>query len=109
MSMDDFESILSDLTDVIDQYDSGTYLTTENLLQLLKTLSKGMYHLSVIHTQAGISHNAIQYNFKGSAARGLIEADHDVPEYKMSRKILDTCNRVQSAMIMELSIMKKEM
>ena len=103
--MDNYESILSDLTNVVDTYDSSTYLTTESLLEALKTLSRGMYHLSVIHTQAGVIHNGVQYNYDGSAARGLIEADHDVPEYKMSRKILDTCNRVHSAMIMELSIM----
>ena len=109
MSMDDYESILSDITNVIDLYDSNTYLTTESLLEALKTLSKGMYHLSVIHTQAGVVHNSIQYNFDGAISRGLIEADYKVPEYKMTRKILDTCNRVQSAMIMELSIMKKEM
>ena len=103
------DEILEDISNVIDQYDSSTYLTTEKLLELLKTLSRGIYHLTVIHTQAGTAHNEIQHNFSGSAARGLIEADNEVPEYRMSRKILDACNRVQSAMIMELSIMKKEM
>ena len=103
------DKILEDISNVIDQYDSSTYLTTEKLLELLKTLSRGIYHLTVIHTQAGTAHNEIQHNFTGSAARGLIEADNEVPEYRMSRKILDACNRVQSAMIMELSILKKEM
>ena len=103
------DKILEDISNVIDQYDSSTYLTTEKLLELLKTLSRGIYHLTVIHTQAGTAHNEIQHNFTGSAARGLIEADFEVPEYRISRKILDACNRVQSAMIMELSIMKKEM
>ena len=103
------DKILEDISNVIDQYDSSTYLTTEKLLELLKTLSRGIYHLTVIHTQAGTAHNEIQHNFTGSAARGLIMADFEVPEYRISRKILDACNRVQSAMIMELSIMKKEM
>ena len=107
--MDDYESILASLTDAIDQYDSGAYLKPESLLEALRTLSRGIYHLTVIHTQAGTAHNDIQHNFRGSAARGLIEADNEVPEYRISRKILDACNRVQSAMIMELSIMKKEM
>lgn len=106
MSMD---KILADLSNVVDQYDSGTYLSPESLLEALRTLTGGIYHLTVIHTKASEEHNAIQYNFNGSAARGLIEADFVIPEYKMTRKILDTCNRVQSAMIMELSIMKKEM
>jgi len=107
--MDNYESILASITNVVDQYDSSTYLTTESLLEALRTLSRGIYHLTVIHTQAGEAHNSVQHNFSGSAARGLIEADHEVPEYRISRKILDACNRVQSAMIMELSIMKKEM
>ena len=107
--MDEYESILASLTDVIDQYDSGAYLTHEKLLESLRELSRGIYHLTVIHTQAGTAHNEIQHNFTGSAARGLIMADFEVPEYRISRKILDACNRVQSAMIMELSIMKKEM
>lgn len=103
------DEILADISDVIDQYDSSTYLKPESLLEALRTLSRGIYHLTVIHTQAGTAHNEIQHNFSGSAARGLIEADNEVPEYRISRKILEACNRVQSAMIMELSIMKKEM
>jgi hypothetical protein len=106
MNMD---KILESLSNVIDQYDSSTYLTVDSLLEALRTLTRGIYHLTVIHTNASEAHNGVQYNFTGSAARGLIEADHEVPEYKMTRKILDACNRVQSAMIMELSIMKKEM
>ena len=106
--MDEYESILASLTNAVDEYDSSTYLTIEKLTTLLKTLSRGIYHLTVIHTQAGTAHNEVQHNFTGSAARGLIEADHKVPEYRISRKILDACNRVQSAMIMVLSILKKE-
>ncbi len=107
--MNEYESILASLTNVIDEYDSNTYLTHARLLEALKRLSRAMYHLSVIHTQAGVSHNSIQYNFNGAISRGLIEADYEVPEYKMTRKILDTANRVHSAMIMELSILKREM
>ena len=68
------DKILADISDVIDQYDSSTYLKPESLLEALRTLSRGIYHLTVIHTQAGEAHNAIQHNFSGSAARGLIEA-----------------------------------
>jgi len=103
------EAILKTVEGIIKNYDSGAYIPLEKLTSMLKMLSGAMYHLTVIHTQAGEAHNAIQHNFSGSAARGLIEADHEVPEYRISRKILDACNRVQSAMIMELSIMKKEM
>ncbi len=106
MNMDD---ILKTVESVINNYDSGAYIPIEKLTGMLRELTGGIYHLTVIHTKASEEHNAYQYNFSGSVARGLIEADYIVPEYKMTRKILDTCNRVQSAMIMELSVLKREM
>jgi hypothetical protein len=99
---------LTTINYIIDEYESGTYLTTERLLELLRQLSGAMYHLTVINTNAGVKHNGIQYRFDGSVAKGIVEAEQQVPELRMTRKILDTCNRVHSSMIMELSILKKE-
>ena len=83
------EAILKTIASVVNDYDSSTYIPLEKLTTMLRTLTGAMYHLSVIHTQAGVSHNSIQYNFNGAISRGLIEADYEVPEYKMTRKILD--------------------
>ena len=99
---------LNTITHVIREYESGTYLTSDRLLELLRQLSGAMYHLTVVNVSAGSKHNGVQYHFDGSAARAKIEAEQIVPELRATRKILETCNRVHSAIIMELSILKKE-
>jgi hypothetical protein len=102
------EQHLATIAHVIDEYESGTYLTSERLLELLRQLSGAMYHLTTINVQSGAKHNAVQYRFEGPVARAKIQAEQDVPELRATRKILETCNRVHSAMIMELSILKRE-
>lgn len=102
------EQHLKTLAAVIQEYESGTYLTGDRLLELNRQLTGAMYHLTVINIHAGAKHNGIQYHFNGSVARGLIEAEQTVPELRATRKILETCKRVHSSIIMELSIIKNE-
>jgi hypothetical protein len=102
------ETALKLSTEIIDKYHSGMYLSEEKLRKLLRYLSACRYYLTKDNVEAFNRHNEMLYNFDGSVARGQIIADHDVPELRMTRKIIEAIDQVLWSMRSELSIIKND-
>ena len=102
------DNILTKISDIIETYESGAWVDTDNLRAMLRELSSNYYYLTKVNIQAYNDHNAVRHNHEGSVARGNILADKKVPELRMTRKILDATDHVIWSMRSELSIIKKE-
>jgi len=102
------ETILNKITDIIETYESGAWVSAENLRVMLRELSANNYYLTKHNIEAGQEHNTIMYNFKGSVSAGKILADKEVPQLRMTRKILEASKQVVLSMQQELSIIKNE-
>lgn len=102
------EKILNKITDLIETYESGTWQSVENLRIMLRELSSNYYFLTKHNLEAFERHNAVQYLHKGSVASGLILANEQVPELRITRKILYATSRVLDSIRSELSIIKTE-
>ena len=102
------EKILIKISDLIDTYNSGAWQSVENLRIMLRELSNNYYYLTKINIEAFNEHNAVQYKHKGSVAAGIILANEQFPELRITRKILYATSKVIDAMRSELSIIKTE-
>jgi len=102
------EKILIKISDLIDTYESGTYITIENLQGMMRELTSQYYYLTKYNIDAFKKHNTIQFYNKGSVASGLIKANEECPELRLTRKILYACDRVINSMRSEISTMRKE-
>lgn len=102
------EDILKKISDIIETYESGTWQSAENLRVMLRELSANYYFLTKINIESFNKHNAVQYDYKGSVAAGLIFANLLVPELRMTRKILFATSKCVDAIRSELSIIKNE-
>lgn len=102
------EEVLNKITDLIDTYESGSWVSVENLRIMLRELSSNYYFLTKHNIEAFNAHNAIQYKHKGSVSAGLILANEQVPELRMSRKILYATSKCIDAIRSELSIIKND-
>lgn len=102
------EKILNRITEIIQEYESGSWQTSDNLRVLLRDLSSNIYYLSKFNIEYHEKHNEVQYKHKGSVASGLILANEYYPELRMLRKITETANNVMRSMTMELSILKSD-
>lgn len=102
------EGVLKKITDIIETYESGTWVTSENLRGMLRELSTNNYYLTKHNIEFFQKYNAIQYKHKGSVASGKILAEEQVPELRMIRKIMEATDNVMRSITMELSIIKKE-
>ena len=102
------EKILSNITEIVIDWENGGGVTLEQLRSMLRLLSSNLYHLQGYNTTFHQQHNAVQYKHKGSVSGGLILANEQCPELRMTRKIIESANRVQSSIMMEISILKNE-
>lgn len=102
------EEILKNISDTIQEYESGSWQTAENLRVLLRKLTSNIYYLTKYNIEYHEKHNEIQYKHKGSVASGLILANEQYPELRMLRKITEAADNVARSITMELSIIKKE-
>lgn len=102
------DKILLNISEIIEEYESGSWQSSENLRILLRRLTANIYQLTKHNIEFHNRHNAIQYKHKGSVSGGVILANEQFPELRMSRKILEAANNVCRSMTMELSIIKKE-
>lgn len=100
--------ILTKISDIIETYESGAWVTSDNLRAMLRELSSNHYYLTKINIEAYNEHNAVRFKHDGSVASGLILADKEVPELRMTRKLLDAVDHVLWSMRSELSIIKRE-
>jgi|GEM_PF-3369573 len=104
----DLRSILHEIADSVDKYESGTWQTKENLILLQRSLSSNVYYLTQHNIEAFQDWNSIVHKFSGSNAAGQTLANEEVPELRLTRKILEAAKNVQIAISNELGIMRNE-
>lgn len=102
------DKILEKITSLIETYESGSWVSAEDLRVMLRELTSNIYYLTKHNIDSFKKHNEIQYKNKKSVAFGKILADEQVPELRMTRKIIEAANNVKTSMVMELSIIKNE-
>ena len=102
------EKILTKINDLIDTYESGVWISADNLRVMLRELSSNYYYLTKYNIEVFQNHNAIQYKHKGSVSSGLILANEQVPELRMTRKILFATSKVMDSMRSEIGILRNE-
>lgn len=103
------ETILNRISEIIQEYESGSFKTAENLRELLRELSANYYYLTKINVDAYNKWNNNIYN-RGdeSVASARVKADKEVPELRMTRKIMEATDHVIWSMRSEISIIKNE-
>ncbi len=102
------QSTLTKITDIIETYESGTWVSVENLRVMLRELSTANYHITKHNIEAYQKWNGVVYMCKKSVSYGKVLADEQVPELRMTRKILEATKQVILAMQQELSIIKND-
>ena len=102
------EEILEKISDLIETYESGSWQSVENLRVMQRELSANIYYLTKHNIEAFNKWNGIIHNEATSHTKAVTKANYEVPELRMSRKILETARGVSIAMNSELSILKKE-
>lgn len=100
--------ILLKITELITEYESGKWISADKLRVMQRQLSTSIYHLTKHNIEAFNKWNGIVYNETTSNAKAVTKADYDVPELRMTRKILEAARGVSISMNSELSILKKE-
>lgn len=102
------DKILLNITDIIETYEGGAWSSLEDLRKMLRELTGNIYQLTKYNIEYHEQHNAVQYKHKGSVSGGLVLANEQVPELRMTRKIIEAANNVSRSITMELSIIKNE-
>ena len=85
--MDDIQKKISDIISV---FKSDEYISDERLIKMQRGLSYCHFKLTEINISDGVLYSKIMYEFEGSAAKAKIKAEFEVPELRMTRKLLDT-------------------
>lgn len=99
---------LDNITQIIQEYESGAYLTADSLRELLRHLTSEMYFLTAYKIEAKQKFNSVIWNREGSVAAAEVEAQQKVPELYQLRYILKGAQNVVQSIIMEISILNKE-
>lgn len=102
------KTILDKISLIIETYESGKFISLDNMREMGRQLSSNIYYLTKHNIEAFEVHNSIVYNETTSNAKAVVKANEEVPELRMTRKILEAARGVSIAMNNELSIMKKE-
>jgi hypothetical protein len=102
------DKILIKITELVTEYESGKWISVDNLRVMQRQLSTNIYKLTQHNINAFNEWNGIVYNETTSNAKAVTKADFKVPELRMSRKILEAARGVSIAMNSELSILKKD-
>ena len=101
--------ILEKIDSAIILYESGAWLSSDKLRELLRELSANYYHLTKLNIEYAQDWNMVIYNFKGSDAGGQRFAELKVPELRKTRKILQATNIVLNSMRSEIGIIRAEL
>lgn len=104
------EDILNKVNTIIEAYESGKYMSSENLRKMLRQLSANYHYLTLTNIDAYQRWNSTVYNREDgiSVASAKVKADEEVPELRITRKILQAVDHVIWSMRSELSIIKKD-
>ena len=105
--MKGLEETLNEITDLVGLYESGAFVTKEDLVAMQRKLSALNYHLTTIHVDYRSKHNAIIHNRPdgSSVASAKNKADVDFPEVDITRKIMQAVEKVLISMSIEIKIM----
>ena len=102
------DNILLKITELVTEYESGKWISADNLRVMQRSLSTNIYYLTQHNIDAFNEWNGIVYHETTSNAKAVTKADFKVPELRMSRKILEAARGVSIAMNSEISILKKD-
>ena len=106
--MKELERILSELIGCVQEYEGGSGVTKQQLVELQRSLSTNTYYLTQHNIKAFERWNNLKYNFTGSNAAAETFANEQVPELRKTRKILEAVKNVQIAISNEIGIIKNE-
>jgi hypothetical protein len=99
---------LNKITEIIDRYESGEWLSAENLRGLLRELSTNYYRLTQFNIEFAQDFNREVYRFKGTNAAANAYAEISVPGLRVTRKILLATGKVLDSMRSEIGILRNE-
>ena len=102
------DKILNKITDLIEEYESGKWISADNLRVMQRQLSSNIYYLTEYNIESFNAWNGIVYKENTSNAKAVTKANYEVPELRMTRKILEAARGVSISMNSEISILKKE-
>ena len=102
------QEVLNKTSELIARYRSGEWLSVDKLRDLLRELSICHYEITSINIDAYNDWTSIIYNRDKnvSVASAKVRADFEVPELRMTRKLLETLKNVLMSIQQELSIIK---
>jgi hypothetical protein len=102
------QEVLNKTSELIARYRSGEWLSVDKLRGLLRELSICHYEITSINIDAYNDWTSIIYNRDKSVsvASAKVKADFEVPELRMTRKLLETLKNVLMSIQQELSIIK---
>lgn len=105
------EKILKKTFDIIETYESGAWVSSDNLRVMLREISANYTYITKFNIEAYRDWNASIYNRenKTSVASAKIKADEEVPQLRETRKLLQAIDHVIWSMRSELSIIKKDL
>ena len=98
----ELNGVLETISEIIENYEAGCYLTPELLKEAQRKLSANIYYLTEINVQEFDNWNNFVYNFQGSNAAGQVAANKKFPYVRMTRKLIDAAKNVAIAMSNEL-------
>jgi hypothetical protein len=103
------DKVLERITELIQTYESGEWLSPDKLRIILRELSANYYYLTKVNIESYNNWNNVVYNRgKDSVSGAKVKADKEVPELRITRKILEATDHVIWSVRSELSILKKE-
>lgn len=102
------EKTLKKISDIIETYEGGAWGSLESLQAMHRELVGCNYILTKYNIDYFQRYNSIQFNFKGSVAASKILAEEEVPELRITRKIMEAIDNVIWSMRSEISILKNE-
>tara|TARA_R110000744_G_scaffold179689_1_gene298661 strand:+ start:345 stop:659 length:315 start_codon:yes stop_codon:yes gene_type:complete len=99
---------LDNITTIIDTYTSLSIPTAHNVSDLLRSLTSELFYLEKHRAEYHTKYNSIMLSRKGSVAAATIEANKEVPELYLLRRIMNAAYRVTDSMRSNISTINKE-
>jgi len=90
------------------KYDSMKWNRLPELNNLLQKFVIVLSQLEHERANAHEKHNEIVFNYEGAVNRAIIEADHDVPELYMLRRIMEAGYQIVGSIRSNISTANKE-
>ena len=100
--------VLENISTIIERYESGSYISTDDLREMLRLLSANIYHLTKYKIEYKNKHNEVLYKNKKSLGFGEILAHEMYPELYQIRYILRSAHNVLNSLRSEIGIIRSE-